>query len=159
MKTPNREKFEQYSKGWNLIQNQEPRTKFRSWQGDSTPPSGSLPAQVAHKLVSTLWPELSMAMHHRLLEAYFSENRTISDWDVLAELVSEIGEDPSCFLHELEAQKGDLADQVISEHNDAVNQGITAVPTTLINKVLPVPGAQESETYINWIERIIERSE
>ena len=35
-----------------------------------------------------------MAMHYRLLEAYFSENRTISDWEVLAELVSEIGEDP-----------------------------------------------------------------
>ena len=100
-----------------------------------------------------------MQMHQRLLEAYFSENRTISDWTVLAELVSEIGEDSSYFLQHLEERKEKLAEQVIAEHNEAINQGITAVPTTLINKVLPVPGAQESATYINWIERIIERSE
>ncbi len=100
-----------------------------------------------------------MAMHYRLLEAYFSENRTISDWEVLAELVSEIGEDPSYFLEKVDERKSDLASLTIEEHNEAVGQGITAVPTTLINRVLPVPGAQESETYITWIERIIERSQ
>ena len=142
-----------------MIQNQEPRAKFQPWEGNSTPPTGSLPAQIAHKLVSDLWPQMAMPMHHRLLEAYFSENRTISDWTVLADLVSEIGEDSSLFLQKLEEQKSDLADQVIADHNEAVGQGITAVPTTLINHILPVPGAQESETYINWIERIIERSE
>ncbi len=159
MKIPSREKFERYSKGWKTIGSQEPRVNFHPWEGSSNPPSGSLPAQVAHKLVSTLWPEQQMQMHRRLLEAYFSENRTISDWTVLSELVAELGEDSSYFLQHLEERKGDLAEQVIAEHNEAVNQGITAVPTTLINKVLPVPGAQESSTYINWIERIIERSE
>ena len=159
MKTPSREKFERYSKGWKTIGSQEHRVNFRPWEGPSNPPSGSLPAQVGHKLVSALWPEQKMQMHQRLLEAYFSENRTISDWTVLAELVSEIGEDSSYFLQHLEERKEKLAEQVIAEHNEAINQGITAVPTTLINKVLPVPGAQESATYINWIERIIERSE
>lgn len=96
-------------------------------------------------------------MHHRLLEAYFSEHRTISDWGVLTELVSEIDADSSQFLAMLNERKNDLSELVIKEHNEAVNQGITAVPTVLINNVLPVPGAQESETYINWIERIIER--
>ena len=158
-KTPEREKFEHYSKGWQSIQSQEPRTKFRTWEGDSNPPSGSLPAQIAHKLVSELWPDQKMAMHYRLLEAYFSENRTISDWEVLAELVSEIGEDPSYFLEKVDERKSDLASLTIEEHNEAVGQGIAAVPTTLINRVLPVPGAQESETYITWIERIIERSQ
>ena len=81
-----------------MIQNQEPRAKFQPWEGNSTPPTGSLPAQIAHKLVSDLWPQMAMPMHHRLLEAYFSENRTISDWTVLADLVSEIGEDSSLFL-------------------------------------------------------------
>ena len=144
--------------GWQTIQSQEPRTKFRTWEGDNTPPNGSLPAQMAHKLVTELWPDKTMTMHYRLLEAYFDENRTISNWEVLAELVSEIGGDPSVFLSEIDVRKNDLAGLTIEEHNEAVNQGITAVPTTLINKVLPVPGAQESETYINWIQRIIERS-
>ena len=89
MKIPSREKFERYSKGWETIGSQEPRVNFRQWEGSSNPPSGSLPAQVAHKLVSTLWPEQQMQMHKRLLEAYFSENRTISDWTVLEEFVSE----------------------------------------------------------------------
>ena len=106
MKTPSREKFERYSKGWETIGNQEPRVNFRPWEGSSTPPSGSLPAQVGHKLVSALWPEQKMQMHQRLLEAYFSENRTISDWTVLADLVSEIGEDSSLFLQKLEERFG-----------------------------------------------------
>ena len=105
MKIPSREKFERYSKGWETIGSQEPRVNFRPWEGSSNPPSGSLPAQVAHKLVSTLWPEQQMQMHQRLLEAYFSENRTISDWKVLAELVSELGEDSSYFLQHLEKRK------------------------------------------------------
>ena len=46
---------------------------------------------------------------------------------------------------------------MIDEHNEAINQGITSVPTVVINQVLPVPGAQETETYINWISRLIER--
>jgi len=100
-----------------------------------------------------------MAMHYRLLEAYFAENRTISNWNVLAELVSEIGEDSSYFLKKVDERRNDLADLTFEEHNEAIGQGIAAVPTTLINKVLPVPGAQESQTYITWIERIIDRLE
>ena len=50
-----------------------------------------------------------------------------------------------------------ISKEVIDEHNEAINQGIMSVPTVLINHVLPVPGAQETETYINWISRLIER--
>ena len=81
---------------------------------------------------------MAMPMHHRLLEAYFSENRTISDWTVLADLVSEIGEDSS-LSQKLEEQKSDLVDQVVADHNEAVGQGDLAVPTTLINHVLRLP--------------------
>lgn len=99
-----------------------------------------------------------MDMHERLLGAYFSENLTISDWNVLTDLVSSIGIDPNQFRSVVNESREDFAKAVVDEHNEAINQGITAVPTVLINEVLPVPGAQETETYINWIERIIERS-
>jgi len=102
---------------------------------------------------------MAMDMHYRLLKAYFSENRTVSNWDVLADLVSSIGGDSDHFLSVVEEKREIFADAVISEHNEAINQGITAVPTVLINNVLPVPGAQETETYINWISRIIERTQ
>ena len=100
-----------------------------------------------------------MDMHNRLLSAYFSENLTVSNWDVLAELVSSIGGDSNHFLSVVDEKREIFTNDVISEHNEAINQGITAVPTVLINNVLPVPGAQETETYINWIGRIIERVE
>ena len=99
-----------------------------------------------------------MDMHERLLDAYFSENLTISDWNVLTDIVSSIGVDPNQFRLVVNESREDFAKDVVDEHNEAINQGITAVPTVLINEVLPVPGAQETETYINWIERIIERS-
>ena len=137
----------------------EPRADFQPWSTQNAPPSGSLPAQIAHKIVVSEWPEMAMDMHYKLLKAYFSENRTISNWDVLADLVSSIGGDSGHFLSIVEEQREIFADAVISEHNEAINQGITAVPTVLINNVLPVPGAQETETYINWISRIIERTE
>ena len=137
----------------------EPRAHFQPWSTDNDPPSGSLPAQIAHKAVLSEWPEMAMDMHNRLLSAYFSENLTVSNWDVLAELVSSIGGDSNHFLSVVDEKREIFPNDVISEHNEAINQGITAVPTVLINNVLPVPGAQETETYINWIGRIIERVE
>ena len=137
----------------------EPRADFQPWATQNAPPSGSLPAQIAHKVVLSEWPEIAMDMHYRLLKAYFSENRTVSNWDVLADLVSSIGGDSDHFLSVVQEKREIFTNTVISEHNEAINQGITAVPTVLINNVLPVPGAQETETYINWIGRIIERTE
>ncbi len=137
----------------------EPRADFQPWATQNAPPSGSLPAQIAHKVVLSEWPEMAMDMHYRLLKAYFSENRTVSNWDVLADLVSSIGGDSDHFLSVVQEKREIFTNTVISEHNEAINQGITAVPTVLINNVLPVPGAQETETYINWIGRIIERTE
>ena len=137
----------------------EPRADFQPWATQNAPPSGSLPAQIAHKVVLSEWPEMAMDMHYILLKAYFSENRTVSNWDVLADLVSSIGGDSDHFLSVVQEKREIFTNTVISEHNEAINQGITAVPTVLINNVLPVPGAQETETYINWIGRIIERTE
>ena len=76
----------------------EPRADFQRWSTQNAPPSGSLPAQIAHKVVVSEWPEMAMDMHYRLLKAYFSENRTVSNWDVLADLVSSIGGDSDHFL-------------------------------------------------------------
>lgn len=137
----------------------EPRATFNPWTLDtpSEPPSSSLPAQVAAKVVEANWPDVSDDLHWALLRAYFTDNRTISDWAVLTDVVASVGVDPAAFVERVEAERPAAAQLVIDEHNSAINQGITAVPTVLINQVLPVPGAQESDTYITWISRIIER--
>jgi predicted DsbA family dithiol-disulfide isomerase len=46
---------------------------------------------------------------------------------------------------------------VIDEHNAAIEQGVTAVPTIVLDDVLPVQGAQDLESYERWIERLLER--
>lgn len=158
-KSTSREKFVSYTEGWARMRELEPRAEFRSWSNDTAndPPSSSLPAQVAHKIVTANWPDAAEPLHWALLRAYFTENRTISDWDVLADVVAGAGVDRNDFLAMVAEQRPSLAQVVIDEHNEAIQQGITAVPTTVINAVLPVPGAQESETYISWIGRILER--
>ena len=103
------------------------------------------------------WPDRARALHWRLLEAYFTESRTISDWNVLADVVAEVGVDRADFLSLAAEQRESLAAVVIDEHNSAIEQGVTAVPTVLINNVLPVPGAQDSASYIAWIDKIIGR--
>ena len=96
-------------------------------------------------------------MHHKLLKAYFEKNLDVSDWSVLANLANEVGFGEAKFSSLLDTRRLELSKRVIDEHNEAINQGITSVPTVVINQVLPVPGAQETETYINWISRLIER--
>ena len=135
----------------------EPKTSFVPWSTSSNPPTGSLPAQVAQKIISAEEPEYANAMHHKLLEAYFKRNLDISDWSVLTDIANEVGFGESKFSSLVDTQRLELSEKVINEHNEAINQGITSVPTVLINHVLPVPGAQETETYINWISRLIER--
>ena len=69
----------------------EPKASFSPWASLNAPPTGSLPAQVAYKIVASESPEYSEAMHMRLLEAYFSENLDISDWTVLLRLACSVG--------------------------------------------------------------------
>lgn len=158
-KTTNRESFVAYTQGWQRMGEMEPRAAFNPWSNetDNDPPSSSLPAQITHKVVEANWPEAATALHWRLLEAYFTENRTISDWDVLADIVTEVGVDRDEFVTMAQEQRESLSAVVIDQHNSAIEQGVTAVPTVLINNVLPVPGAQDSASYIAWIDKIISR--
>lgn len=151
------EKHQKYTLSWQRPAEAEPRAVFNTWSGEHEPPSSSLPAQVGFKVLEANWPEFAPAMHTRLLEAYFAENRTISDWGVLGDLAAEVGVDRNDFLTMVDEQRQSMAQVVIDQHNSAIEQGITAVPTLLINEVLPIPGAQELDSYIMWIQKILDR--
>ncbi|MEZ5168429.1 MAG: DsbA family protein [Acidimicrobiales bacterium] len=114
---------------------------------------------MAAKSLALMRPDAADAFHHRLLTAYFTENRTISDWAVLADLARDVGADRDEFLAFTAERERPLAEQVIDEHNAAIRQGITAVPTMVFDEVLPVQGAQDVDTLSRWIERLIERRE
>jgi predicted DsbA family dithiol-disulfide isomerase len=135
----------------------EPAADFRVWATEELQPTSSVPAQVAAKSFALIRPDASDAFHHRLLKAYFSENRTISDWAVLADLARDVGVDRDEFMSLTGERQRALTEEVIGEHNEAISQGITAVPTMVLDEVLPVQGAQEVESIGRWIERLLER--
>ena len=152
-----REKFAQYTQSWMRPAEMEPRAEFNVWSSDSPAPSGSIPAQVAAKAMTAWRPELAHRFDRALLTAYFTDNRTISDLDVLADIAAECGADRDTFKAFVVDNEQQFTQQVIDEHNQAVEQGITAVPTVVIDGVLPVQGAQDVDLYEHWIRKIIER--
>lgn len=153
-KAPDQAAFVEYTRHWARPAEMEPATVFRTWATDNPQPSSSIPPHVAAKAVAIVAPAAGRDFHRRLLEAYFSENRTISDWEVLYQLADDVGVDRAGLATVVDEQGGQLTALVIDEHNEAINNQITAVPTTVIAGVLPVPGAQDVDTLEMWIERV-----
>lgn len=153
-KQQDRAKFVAYTHGWARPAELEPGARFQPWSTTASPPASSLPAQLAFQAVLLADPDHADAVHRRLLEAYFAENRDISDNGELRTVVAEAGADITKYDAVLAEHRSALARQVIDEHNDAISQGITAVPTVVIDGVLPVPGAQSVDDYERWISRL-----
>ncbi len=155
-KTGDRDKFVEYTKSWLNPASQEPETHFTVWASNESQPSSSIPAHVAHKAVSLVSPDRAMDYHHRLLTAYFSENRNIAESDVLLELAADIGVDREAVAEVATTRRDELTQRVIDEHNLALQSQVTAVPTVMFESTFPVPGAQPLETYRRIVERIEE---
>jgi len=157
-KTTSREKFVDYTNSWQRCAANEPRADFTTpWASDADGPTSSLPAQVAWKAAATFGPDATDAMKRALMHAYFVDNRNISDEAELIDIAVSAGIDRDAFVQVLAEQSRALAESVIDEHNNAINNGITAVPTVMIDNLLPIPGAQDFATYERMIERMLAR--
>ena len=156
-KTTTREAFMQYTNTWLNPAEQEPKTNFTLWASDEDQPPSSVPAQVAHKAVTALDPEASMPYHHALLSAYFTDNRNIGDPDNLLDVAAEIGIDRAELESLIIERQDDFVHRVMVEHNAALELGVQAVPTVVLDGGFAIPGAQPAETYIALVERIVEK--
>ncbi len=156
-KTGDREKFIEYTKSWLNPGEQEPDASFTVWASNEGQPPSSVPAQVAHKAVRAFAPDRADDYHHRLLTAYFSENRNIGESDVLLDLAEEIGIDREGLATIASDNHDAFSKMVIDEHNNAIQSNVTAVPTVVFEHAFAVPGAQPIETYERLIERIEEK--
>ncbi|MBW2322718.1 MAG: DsbA family protein, partial [Deltaproteobacteria bacterium] len=90
---PNRslEKFKKYTGSWKRPASMETETIFKVWSTEEGPPSHSIPPHQVIKAAARVGPEAFELMHDRLFRAYFSENRNITDNQVLLELWTELG--------------------------------------------------------------------
>jgi predicted DsbA family dithiol-disulfide isomerase len=105
----------------------------------------------AHRLVHLAEVhDLQDAMKERLLQAYFSEGELISDHGSLLALGIEVGL-PDEEVRELLA--GDrFAEEVRDDERTAVELGITAVPTFVVDRARGISGAQSPELLLKLLQ-------
>ena len=115
---------------------------------------------LAHRLI---WmagqPDSPVAqddMKERLLRAYFHDGLNIGDPDVLADCAAEVGFDRDV-VHEFLAS-GRGTDDVRAELDVASDNGITAVPTYVVNGRWAIPGAQEPETFAQVLRTMADQA-
>lgn len=116
--------------------------------------------RMAHRLIwlagTDRAPADQATVNDRLMQAYFSEGRNLGDPDTLAELVAEVGFDREFVRGWLDTDAG-VAD-VDADLAAARDYGITAVPTFVINEQWAIPGAQDTETFVAALRRLLARA-
>lgn len=152
-----RDEFVAYTRSWERPAAMETSIEFRRWASDDEPPSHSLPALVAGKVVDGYGDDVSRRFHRNLMRAYFTDNRTISRVEVQAEVAADSGLDRQEFLDRLAVERDDATEAVLADHREAHEHGITAVPTVVLAELVAIPGAQDVDTYVHYVERILAR--
>ena len=92
-------------------------------------------------------------MKERLLQAYFIDGLDTGDPDVLATCAADVGLDHDRVRAFLDSDDG--VAEVRSELRTAAEMEITAVPTFVFDGRWMVPGAQDSETFVQVLRRVI----
>ncbi|MBA2876318.1 DsbA family oxidoreductase [Thermaerobacillus caldiproteolyticus] len=95
-----------------------------------------------------------LEMAERLLKAYFTDSKHISDHAVLAELASEIGLDREEVKHVLESNR--YSEEVRKDEEEAAQLGIRGVPFFVINRKYAISGAQPTEIFLQALEKVWE---
>lgn len=94
-------------------------------------------------------------LKERLLQAYFVDGLDIGNPDVLADCAAAVGMQRDAVRAFLDSHDG-LA-QVREMLRVATEREITAVPTYVFDGRWSVPGAQDPETFVNVIRRLLQR--
>ena len=148
------EDFVNYTHSWERPKEFEPELDFTIWASDEPQPRSSIEAHVAFKVLEELSPEHAKAFHDRIMHAYFAENRDISNADTLTSLAVDVGVDADAFNEAMGRRGEAMTELVFAEHQSAVEQNVTGIPTVLFEHEFPVGGAQSLETYEDIVEKI-----
>ena len=90
-------------------------------------------------------------LKERLLRAYFTEGRAISDPDTLAELANDIGLDPVRVAQVIDGDEFSI--EVRADEIRAQELGSTGVPFFVFDERLGVPGAQPPDVLLRLLNR------
>jgi predicted DsbA family dithiol-disulfide isomerase len=145
------EKFRRYTESWRRPAEEPDAGPFQVWSTDASPPSHSIPPHRAAKAARRLSTGAFRALHERLMTAYFSENRDISDAEELRTLWAEVALPPEAFdvmnAKEIEAE-------VLRDFEEAQSLSATGVPgLRRADNDVVIVGAQPEEVYRRWFEK------
>lgn len=111
----------------------------------------------AHRL---LWwaeqPESGLdqgRVKERLLSAYFIEGIDLGDIDALVTCAAEVGGDPEEIAEFLRSDRG--LGEVQAMVAEAAEMGITGVPAYVIDRRWTIPGAQDTEVFVQVMRRML----
>ena len=149
---PDLARFVRYTQSWLRPAAEPDAPPFRVWESAEGPPSHSIPPHLVAKAAASLGDDCFRDIHHRLLRAYFSENRDITAPATLRAIWCEAG------LPEAEFERREspaLLEETLGQHAEAVERGITGVPATaVVGSGAHVLGAQPEDLYRHWIQRL-----
>ena len=100
-------------------------------------------------------PDAQARLKESLLAAYFTEGRDVGDADTVAACADRASLDGAALRGWLDGTEGTL--EVVADLRGAIDREITGVPAFVIDDAFLVPGAQDPETFVNVIERILAR--
>ena len=97
-------------------------------------------------------PVAQDVVKERLLRAYFTDGLDIGDPEVLAECAAEVGFERAEVIDFLDSERG--TNEVAGDLQFAHQNGITAVPTYVIDGKWAIPGAQEPGTFARVLHKM-----
>lgn len=148
------EKFRSYTRSWLRPAAEPDGATFRVWESNEGPPSHSVPPHLVAKAAARLGAASFNEIHERLLHAYFVENRDITAEPNLRAIWREAGLAAAEFEY---AYDPEILRTVLAEHSEAVEQGITGVPTVCMEgRDGFVMGSQPLELYQRWVSRALQ---
>jgi predicted DsbA family dithiol-disulfide isomerase len=150
------ERFRAYTESWQVPASQSDGGRFRVWSTDEAPPSHSIPPNVAVKAAAYVGGREAFDRYHlALMDAYFYENRNVTDRATLVRVAEGCDMDSQAFAAALDEPA--LLHQVLEEHEEAVAAGISGVPTVVLDEQFAIPGAQDMNFYRRLVEKRLER--
>ena len=111
---------------------------------------------LAHALAK-YGPEVQAALKQNIMIAYFTDGKDISSNKVLVGCAVSAGMDSD--EANIVLTENLFAQEVASQISDATSNGITAVPTYVINDQWSVPGAQDTEMFERVLVRLAEKQQ
>ena len=142
------ERFRAYTQSWLRPASQAGGGRFRVWSTEESPPSHSVPPQVALKAAARQGG--FDRYHTAIMDVYFWDNRNVTATGTLVEIAARVGLEPGRFEHDLRDPV--LEREVLGDYHEAMERGITAVPTVLVDE-WQIPGSQDLEFYRRVIDR------